>query len=554
MDDPLKIYNDILKIAKEEFREEDHPRDEDGKFAKKDDAGDKEPKKTKMDDFLDYEEPENDYDELEEEELEIDYDDPKYTRAGLDDETLRNHDQNDKWQKWISDGGDQSVFDDPKELEDYEEWVTENPYRLSDLTHDERGQLELRKFRYWRDRQTLLGGKIETPLVKNSSNRWSVDRPKFFSSLKDYLKTDPDIMFEKQNSYDQQYLQKVGDDLNIGFTVSEEKKGEFINIAIDGFVPESEKDENGNNFIKMTGGNSWSSLYSFSKSRLDKFLEKSGIKFNSDKTKFEFKTFKLHAKDAHNLSALLPFFKSEMKRNEKIARVEKDNFDSIQNTKSELADVFPELTDDGADFEHNTYQEFKRGRHNNFEMSGKHRMWYGTKPDQYITLKIDKGFEEEPVVSIDRLGWDFERELKQDPEYKEKFRIMLNIFGGDPDDRNLYTHNEVTIPEIKEMREFYVDYNEKMAEIKRQQKELEEQRKNKRQELNSKYKTPLSQRDERYAKMKDELEQQLYEEPEIQEEPEIDYDEDDDDDFSEKDITIDYDPRKINLDEEPEYA
>jgi len=109
MDDPLKIYNDILKIAKEEFREEDHPRDEDGKFAKKDDAGDKEPKKTKMDDFLDYEEPENDYDELEEEEIEIDYKDPEYTRAGLDDEILRNHDQNDKWQKWLSDGGDQSV-------------------------------------------------------------------------------------------------------------------------------------------------------------------------------------------------------------------------------------------------------------------------------------------------------------------------------------------------------------------------------------------------------------------------------------------------------------
>jgi len=549
MEDPLDIYDYIVRLATEEFREEDHPRDEDGQFVSKGNGN----KKTKMDDFFDdepdedYEEPENDYDELEEEELEIDYDDPKYTRAGLDDETLRNHDQNDKWQKWISDGGDQSVFDDPKELEDYEEWITENPYKLSDLTHDEREQLELRKFRLWRDRQILLGGKIETQLIKNSSNRWGVDREKFFSSLKDYLKTDPDIMFEKQTSYDQKYLQKVGDDLNIGFTVSEEKKGEFINIDIEGFVPESEKDENGDNFIKIKGGNSWSSLYSFSESRFAKFLEKSGIKFNSDKTKFEYKTFKLHAKDAHNLSALLPFFKSEMKRNEKIARVEKDNFDSIQNTKSELADVFPELINNGD----TGYQVFNRGRHNNFEMSGIHRMWYGTKPDQYITLKIDKGFEEEPVISIDRLGWGFERDMKNNPEYKEKFRIMLNIFGGDPDDRNLYTNNEVTIPEIKEMREFYVDYNEKWEQIKRQQKELEEQQKNKREELNSKYKTPLSQRDERYAKMKVELEQQLYEEPEIQEEPEIGYDEDD---FSEKDITIDYDPRKINLDEEPEYA
>jgi len=549
MEDPLDIYDYIVRLATEEFREEDHPRDEDGQFVSKGNGN----KKTKMDDFFDdepdedYEEPENDYDELEEEELEIDYDDPKYTRAGLDDETLRNHDQNDKWQKWISDGGDQSVFDDPKELEDYEEWITENPYKLSDLTHDEREQLELRKFRLWRDRQILLGGKIETQLIKNSSNRWGVDREKFFSSLKDYLKTDPDIMFEKQTSYDQKYLQKVGDDLNIGFTVSEEKKGEFINIDIEGFVPESEKDENGDNFIKIKGGNSWSSLYSFSESRFAKFLEKSGIKFNSDKTKFEYKTFKLHAKDAHNLSALLPFFKSEMKRNEKIARVEKDNFDSIQNTKSELSDVFPELINNGD----TGYQVFNRGRHNNFEMSGIHRMWYGTKPDQYITLKIDKGFEEEPVISIDRLGWGFERDMKNNPEYKEKFRIMLNIFGGDPDDRNLYTNNEVTIPEIKEMREFYVDYNEKWEQIKRQQKELEEQQKNKREELNSKYKTPLSQRDERYAKMKVELEQQLYEEPEIQEEPEIGYDEDD---FSEKDITIDYDPRKINLDEEPEYA
>jgi len=32
MEDPLKIYNDVIEIASEEFREEDHPRDSDGRF------------------------------------------------------------------------------------------------------------------------------------------------------------------------------------------------------------------------------------------------------------------------------------------------------------------------------------------------------------------------------------------------------------------------------------------------------------------------------------------------------------------------------------------
>ena len=36
MEDPIKIYNDVVKIANEEFREEDHPRDSDGKFTDKD--------------------------------------------------------------------------------------------------------------------------------------------------------------------------------------------------------------------------------------------------------------------------------------------------------------------------------------------------------------------------------------------------------------------------------------------------------------------------------------------------------------------------------------
>ena len=34
-EDPLKIYEDIIKIANEEFREEEHPRDSDGKFTDK---------------------------------------------------------------------------------------------------------------------------------------------------------------------------------------------------------------------------------------------------------------------------------------------------------------------------------------------------------------------------------------------------------------------------------------------------------------------------------------------------------------------------------------
>ena len=57
MEDSLKIYNDIIKIANEEFKEEKHPRDEDGKFTSKGGG----------DSGSDYEEPKNDYDDIEEE-------------------------------------------------------------------------------------------------------------------------------------------------------------------------------------------------------------------------------------------------------------------------------------------------------------------------------------------------------------------------------------------------------------------------------------------------------------------------------------------------------
>ena len=39
MEDPLKIYNDVIEIASEEFREEDHPRDSDGRFTDKGGGG-----------------------------------------------------------------------------------------------------------------------------------------------------------------------------------------------------------------------------------------------------------------------------------------------------------------------------------------------------------------------------------------------------------------------------------------------------------------------------------------------------------------------------------
>ena len=34
-EDPLKVYHDIVKIANEEFKEEDHPRDSGGQFTSK---------------------------------------------------------------------------------------------------------------------------------------------------------------------------------------------------------------------------------------------------------------------------------------------------------------------------------------------------------------------------------------------------------------------------------------------------------------------------------------------------------------------------------------
>jgi hypothetical protein len=57
MEDPLKVYDDIVKIANEEFREEDHPRDSGGQFTSKGGG----------DSGSDYEEPKNDYDDIEEE-------------------------------------------------------------------------------------------------------------------------------------------------------------------------------------------------------------------------------------------------------------------------------------------------------------------------------------------------------------------------------------------------------------------------------------------------------------------------------------------------------
>jgi len=79
MEDPFKVYDDIVKIANEEFREEDHPRDSGGQFTSKGGG----------DGGSDYEEPKNDYDDIEEETI------PKkneYTEL-MDEESLAKYEE-----------------------------------------------------------------------------------------------------------------------------------------------------------------------------------------------------------------------------------------------------------------------------------------------------------------------------------------------------------------------------------------------------------------------------------------------------------------------------
>jgi len=179
MEDPLKIYNDILAIANEEFNEDKINRDSHGKFAPKDgvdDAGGDDDSSddnkltkvggsnnTSLDKFLN----------LNKEEEEIEY---------IDDDIGEDEDYRDYLSR--NDGFQNTTYKyDDLEVNSLSKGSQQFEYMIKDLSPQEQAVMRRKRFSFWKDQQ-VSDGKNITATIGKYRTRFAIDSDELTQSIK----------------------------------------------------------------------------------------------------------------------------------------------------------------------------------------------------------------------------------------------------------------------------------------------------------------------------------------------------------------------------------
>ena len=276
-EDPLKIYDDIIKIANEEFKEEDHPRDSGGQFTSKGGG----------DGGSDYEEPKNDYDDIEEETI------PKkneYTEL-MDEKQLKEYEDhikadNEEKQWW----GIGRMKKDIEEAEDILEEIKdiEDKGYLDFYYLDSETQNKIKKFYHWElDDPYKFINKLDE--VRNDLKKYIADREESISNRENYIGSlHSQKYMEKSNKFFKQYqdiMEKIRNIKFHGVTDEEAEKPEW-------YYDWEKNDQNWIDMNKWDFENWLDDKYDFVRDNFPKFLRKKSKlsdyelgKFDDDKKK-----------------------------------------------------------------------------------------------------------------------------------------------------------------------------------------------------------------------------------------------------------------------------
>ena len=525
MEDPLKIYNDILSIALEEFVEDEHPRKDDGKFAKKEDAGDDDTSFTKiggsknntLDSFIktDNEEPEIEYmddNEITEDEKYMDY----LARMGGFQNT-----------QYVTDGVKDGI-PYTSTLDSLSEDSQRFEYMIRNHTPEEQTRFRQRRFKEWKDNQIGKDGEITSDIRKNYSNRFAVDSEQLFSSIKSYAKYNDKEIIRDYNNYSELEHQ-IEDGLKGSFLITTTENNAEIRINLGGFSPDgiAEKDSEGN--IKM---HIQSRGVDLNREDFDEFIKKNDINLHQKSVMDYGGTIKLNARDVNNIQPLMPFITQQLEKNKFKIREQKKNYNKIKEAQDKLSDLFNFTPNETATKQYNLRSVV--------EAEGD---VYGTIGEtKNLNFKVQTTSGSDPTIYLSNY-WDYERDVDRGGK---RNKLLEGIFG-DRVDR--------TVKEIEEMTPIVLKQIEEADEITRKLKELEILQ----TDTTKKHKEDLSTIHTSYNDSKkkkeesDRIMSNLHKKTDLHKkiEPELETEFEDigDEEITNDDIGIGYDPRKINLDD-----
>tara|TARA_R110002167_G_scaffold305461_1_gene509603 strand:+ start:32 stop:1651 length:1620 start_codon:yes stop_codon:yes gene_type:complete len=529
MEDPLKIYNDILSIALEEFVEDEHPRKDDGKFAKKEDAGDDAgaddtsftkiggSKNNTLDSFIktDNEEPEIEYmddNEIAEDEKYMDY----LARMGGFQNT-----------QYVTDGVKDGI-PYTSTLDSLSEDSQRFEYMIRNHTPEEQTRFRQRRFKEWKDNQIGKDGEITSDIRKNYSNRFAVDSEQLFSSIKSYAKyNDKKIVGDYQNY--SQLEHQIEDGLKGSFTITTTENNAEIRINLNGFSPDgvAEKDSEGN--IKM---HIQSRGVNLNNADFDEFIKKNDINLHQKSVMDYGGTIKLNARDVNNIQPLMPFITQQLEKNKFKIREQKKNYNKIKEAEDKLSDLFNFTPNETATKQYNLRSVV--------EAEGDVHGTIGETKN--LNFKVQTTSGSDPTIYLSNY-WDYERDVDRGGK---RNKLLEGIFG-DRVDR--------TVKEIEEMTPIVLKQIEEADEITKKLKELETLQ----NDTTKKHKEDLSTIHTSYNDSKkkkeesDRIMSNLHKKTDLHKkiEPELEPEFEDigDEEITNDDIGIGYDPRKINLDD-----
>ena len=529
MEDPLKIYNDILSIALEEFVEDEHPRKDDGKFAKKEDAGTDAgaddtsftkiggSKNNTLDSFIktDNEEPEIEYmddNEIAEDEKYMDY----LARMGGFQNT-----------QYVTDGVKDGI-PYTSTLDSLSEDSQRFEYMIRNHTPEEQTRFRQRRFKEWKDNQIGKDGEITSDIRKNYSNRFAVDSEQLFSSIKSYAKyNDKKIVGDYQNY--SQLEHQIEDGLKGSFTITTTENNAEIRINLNGFSPDgvAEKDSEGN--IKM---HIQSRGVNLNNADFDEFIKKNDINLHQKSVMDYGGTIKLNARDVNNIQPLMPFITQQLEKNKFKIREQKKNYNKIKEAEDKLSDLFNFTPNETATKQYNLRSVV--------EAEGDVHGTIGETKN--LNFKVQTTSGSDPTIYLSNY-WDYERDVDRGGK---RNKLLEGIFG-DRVDR--------TVKEIEEMTPIVLKQIEEADEITKKLKELETLQ----NDTTKKHKEDLSTIHTSYNDSKkkkeesDRIMSNLHKKTDLHKkiEPELEPEFEDigDEEITNDDIGIGYDPRKINLDD-----
>ena len=528
MEDPLKIYNDILSIALEEFVEDEHPRKDDGKFAKKEDAGTDAgddtsftkiggSKNNTLDSFIktDNEEPEIEYmddNEIAEDEKYMDY----LARMGGFQNT-----------QYVTDGVKDGI-PYTSTLDSLSEDSQRFEYMIRNHTPEEQTRFRQRRFKEWKDNQIGKDGEITSDIRKNYSNRFAVDSEQLFSSIKSYAKYNDKKIVGDYNNYSQLEHQ-IEYGLKGSFTITTTENNAEIRINLNGFSPDgvAEKDSEGNNKMNIQ-----SRGVNLNNADFDEFIKKNNINLHQKSVMDYGGTIKLNARDVNNIQPLMPFITQQLEKNKFKIREQKKNYNKIKEAEDKLSDLFNFTPNETATKQYNlrSVVEAEGSVHGTIDET------------KNLNFKVETISGSDPTIHLSNY-WDYERTVDRGGK---RNKLLEGIFGD---------RVGRTVKEIEEMTPIVLKQIEEADEITKKLKELETLQ----NDTTKKHKEDLSTIHATYNDSKkkkeesDRIMSNLHKKTDLHKkiEPELEPEFEDigDEEITNDDIGIGYDPRKINLDD-----